>query len=141
MNTFDMPTLIGELKRDEGVRLKPYTDTVGKLTIGVGRNLADVGISDDECTALLQNDVARTVAALDKSLPWWRKLDPVRQRVLVNMAFNLGMTGLLTFKNTLAAVQGGSYAAAAAGMLASKWATQVGDRAERLAEMMRTGVA
>jgi lysozyme len=141
MNTFDMPTLIGELKRDEGVRLKPYTDTVGKLTIGVGRNLTDVGISDDECTALLQNDVARTVAALDKSLPWWRKLDPVRQRVLVNMAFNLGMVGLLTFKNTLAAVQSGSYAAAAAGMLASKWATQVGDRAKRLAEMMRTGVA
>lgn len=141
MNAFDMPTLIAELKRDEGVRLKPYTDTVGKLTIGVGRNLTDVGITDDECTTLLQNDVVRTVAALDKSLPWWRNLDPVRQRVVVNMAFNLGMAGLLTFKNTLAAMRGGSYAAAAAGMLASKWATQVGARAERLADMMRTGVA
>jgi lysozyme len=141
MNTFDMPTLLAELKRDEGVRLKPYTDTVGKLTIGVGRNLTDVGISDDECTALLQNDIAKVLAQLDRSLPWWRKLDPVRQRVLVNMAFNMGMTGLLTFKNTLAAVQSGSYAAAAAGMLASKWATQVGARAERLADMMRTGAA
>lgn len=136
-----MNTLLAELKRDEGVRLKPYTDTVGKLTIGVGRNLTDVGISDDECTALLQNDVARTVAALDKSLPWWRSLDPVRQRVLVNMAFNLGMAGLLTFKNTLSAMQSGAYAAAASGMLASKWAVQVGARAERLADMMRTGVA
>lgn len=139
--TFDMPTLLAELKRDEGVRLKPYTDTVGKLTIGVGRNLTDVGISDDECTALLENDIAKVLAQLDRSLPWWRKIDPVRQRVLVNMAFNMGMTGLLTFKNTLAAVQSGSYAAAAAGMLASKWATQVGARAERLADMMRTGAA
>lgn len=141
ITTFDMPTLLAELKRDEGVRLKPYTDTVGKLTIGVGRNLTDVGISDDECTALLQNDIDKVLAQLDRSLPWWRKLDPVRQRVLVNMAFNMGMTGLLTFKNTLAAVQSGSYAAAAAGMLASKWATQVGARAERLADMMRTGAA
>lgn len=141
ITTFDMATLLAELKRDEGVRLKPYTDTVGKLTIGVGRNLTDVGISDDECTALLQNDIDKVLSQLDRSLPWWRKLDPVRQRVLVNMAFNMGMTGLLTFKNTLAAVQSGSYAAAAAGMLASKWATQVGARAERLADMMRTGAA
>ncbi|MDR5802124.1 glycoside hydrolase family protein [Caballeronia sp. LZ001] len=139
MNAFDMPTLVAELKRDEGVRLKPYTDTVGKLTIGVGRNLTDVGISDDECTTLLQNDIDKTVAALDRTLPWWRNLNPVRQRVLVNMAFNMGMVGLLTFKNTLSAMQNGSYAAAAAGMLASKWATQVGARAERLADMMRTG--
>lgn len=141
MNVFDLPTLVAELKRDEGVRLKPYTDTVGKLTIGVGRNLSDVGITDAESTVLLQNDIQRTVAALDASLPWWRNLNPVRQRVLINMAFNMGMVGLLTFKNTLAAMQSGSYAAAAAGMLASKWATQVGARADRLAEMMRTGAA
>jgi lysozyme len=138
-DAFDMAMLVAELKRDEGTRLKPYTDTVGKLTIGVGRNLSDVGISDDECTILLQNDIERTVAALDRTLPWWRNLSPVRQRVLVNMAFNLGMVGLLTFKNTLGAMQNGSYAAAAAGMLSSKWATQVGVRAERLADMMRTG--
>jgi lysozyme len=141
MNAFDMPTLVAELKRDEGVRLKPYTDTVGKLTIGVGRNLTDVGITDDECTTLLQNDIDKTVLALDRTLPWWRNLNPVRQRVLVNMAFNMGMVGLLTFKNTLSAMQNGSYAAAAAGMLASKWATQVGARAERLADMMRTGAS
>jgi lysozyme len=87
-------------------------------------------------------DMAMLVAELkrdDRTLPWWRNLSPVRQRVLVNMAFNLGMVGLLTFKNTLGAMQNGSYAAAAAGMLSSKWATQVGVRAERLADMMRTG--
>jgi lysozyme len=138
MSNFDMPTLVSELCRDEGVRLKPYVDTVGKTTIGVGRNLTDVGISQDECNALLENDIGRTTAWLDRNLPWWSTLDPVRQRVLVNMAFNMG-GGLLSFANTLAAVQRGDYAAAANGMLASKWATQVGARATRLADMMRNG--
>lgn len=141
MNIFDMQTLVDELKRDEGVRLKPYTDTVGKLSIGVGRNLTDVGISDLECTTLLEGDIARTTAALDKNLTWWRNLDPIRQRVIVNMAFNMGVAGLMTFKNTLAAVQNGDYAAAATGMLQSKWAAQVGARAVRLSNMMRTGAA
>lgn len=139
MSSFDMPTLLAELKRDEGVRLKPYTDTVGKLTIGVGRNLSDVGISDDECTSMLENDIARTAASLDAKLPWWRDLDPVRQRVILNMCFNMGIAGLMTFVNTLAFVKSGNWSAAANGMLASKWATQVGARAQRLAQMMRTG--
>lgn len=138
MSDFDMGMLIAELSRDEGRKLKPYIDTVGKTTIGVGRNLTDVGISDAECDALLQNDIGRAVAWLDRNLPWWRGLDPVRQRVIVNMAFNMG-GGLLTFVNTLAAMKRGDYAAAADGMLASKWANQVGARAQRLAQMMRTG--
>ncbi|WP_425273781.1 glycoside hydrolase family protein [Paraburkholderia unamae] len=135
-----MATLIAELSRDEGRKLKPYVDTVGKTSIGVGRNLSDVGISDAECDAMLENDVTRTVAWLDRNLSWWRNLDAVRQRVIINMAFNMG-GGLLTFVNTLAAMQRGDYAAAASGMLASKWATQVGARAQRLAQMMRTGAA
>lgn len=138
MSDFDMATMIAELIRDEGEKLKPYADTVGKLTIGVGRNLTDVGISQDECDLLLQNDVARSAAMLDRDLSWWRTLDPVRQRVMLNMAFNMG-GGLLTFVNTLAAVQKGDYNAAASGMLQSHWATQVGARAQRLADMMRTG--
>lgn len=138
MNAFDMQTLVAELSRDEGRKLKPYVDTVGKTTIGVGRNLSDVGISDAECDALLQNDIARTVAWLDRNIAWWRGLDPIRQRVVLNMAFNLG-GNLLTFVNTLAAMQRGDYGAAADGMLASKWATQVGARAQRLSQMMRTG--
>ncbi|WP_197328715.1 glycoside hydrolase family protein [Ralstonia syzygii] len=135
--TFNMPALLAELSRDEGRRLTPYLDTVGKTTIGVGRNLTDVGISDGECDLLLENDVACSIAWLDRNLPWWRNLDGVRQRVIINMAFNMGGK-LLTFMNTLAAMQRGDYAAAADGMLASKWATQVGARAQRLANMMRT---
>lgn len=133
--------LLSELERDEGLRLKPYRDTVGKLTIGVGRNLDDVGISEEEARQLLANDVERTVAGLDAALPWWRQLDPVRGRVIVNMAFNVGVDGLLKFHNTLAAVQTGNYVGAANGMLSSRWATQVGERAKRLSAMMATGEA
>ncbi len=136
--TFDIPALFSELNRDEGRRLKPYLDAVGKLTIGVGRNLTDVGISESECDILLENDIARTLAWLDLKLPWWRHMDKVRQRVLINMTFNLG-SKVLTFVNTLAAMQHANYAAAANGMLASKWAKQVGKRAQRLSNMMRTG--
>ncbi|KVE31070.1 MULTISPECIES: glycoside hydrolase family protein [Burkholderia] len=138
MGTFDRRQLIAELSRDEGRRLKPYVDTVGKTTIGVGRNLTDVGISDPECDAMLSSDIDRTVAWLDRNLSWWRQLDGVRQRVVINMAFNMG-GALLTFTNTLAAMKRGDYAAAADGMLASKWAQQVGARATRLAAMMRSG--
>ncbi|KVH52921.1 lysozyme [Burkholderia sp. MSMB1072] len=138
MDDFDRSALMAELTRDEGRRLKPYVDTVGKTTIGVGRNLTDVGISDSECDAMLSNDIDRTVAWLDRNLTWWRQLDAVRQRVVINMAFNM-LGGLLTFTNTLAAMKRGDYAAAADGMLASKWAAQVGARATRLAAMMRSG--
>lgn len=138
--------LIQQLKLHEGSRLKPYRDTVGKLTIGVGRNLDDRGLSNDEVDYLLNNDVNVHVAELLKALPWVADLDEVRQRVLVDMAFNMGVPKLLTFKQTLAAVKRGDYWLAAEGMRASLWARQVGDgpggafdRAERLCEMMRTG--
>ncbi|MBR7900866.1 glycoside hydrolase family protein [Burkholderia multivorans] len=138
MGDFDRSALMAELTRDEGRRLKPYVDTVGKTTIGVGRNLTDVGISDAECDTMLSNDIDRTIAWLDLNLSWWRQLDAVRQRVVINMAFNM-QGKLLTFVNTLAAMKRGDYAAAADGMLASKWAGQVGARATRLAAMMRSG--
>lgn len=154
-----MSVLHDELMRDEGLRLRVYRCTAGKLTVGVGRNLDDVGISAAEtarlgCTkataiakgvtraqalGLLDADIERAERDLDRELPWWRGLDEVRRRVLVNMTFNLGIRGLLGFRNTLAKVKAGSYAAAADGMMASKWAGQVGARAERLTAMMRTG--
>ena len=134
-----MDALLAELRRDEGLRLKPYRCTAGKLTIGVGRNLDDVGISEAEADLLLRNDVARSMADLDEAIPWWRSLTEARQRVLVNMAFNLGATGLLGFRNTLAAIESGNYVKAANGMLQSLWASQVGERAVRLARMMVTG--
>lgn len=135
----NLDVMRAELMRDEGVRLKPYKDMVGKLTIGVGRNLDDVGITQVEAAHMLDGDIQRAASELDTQMRWWRNLDETRQRVLLNMAFNLGVSGLLKFKNTLAAVQAGKYADAAEGMLKSKWAEQVGQRAVRLANMMRGG--
>lgn len=135
----DLDRLRAELTRDEGVRLKPYEDTVGKLTIGVGRNLTDCGITAAEAQTLLDYDIERTLVDLDRELPFWRNLDPVRQRVLANMAFNLGIGRLLTFKHTLVCVETGMYQAAAEGMRGSLWHRQVGPRALRLEQMMETG--
>jgi len=126
-----------QLIEDEALRLKPYRDTVGKLSIGVGRNLDDVGISEAEAMVLLDNDINRTVSDLDARLMWWRQMDDTRQNVLVNMCFNMGIEGLLTFHNTLAAMQQGRYADAADGMASSQWARQVGARADRLVAIMR----
>lgn len=131
--------LVDELKRDEGVRLKVYLDSRGIATIGVGRNLRDVGISEDEASALLEADIARTTADLDRTIPWWVTLDEVRQRVLANMAFQLGAAGLLGFHQTLAMVRAGDYGGASVEMLNSDWSTQSGPRAQRLSNMMRDG--
>lgn len=135
----NLDKLMAQLTVDEGRKKRIYVDTVGKITGGVGRNLTDRDFSDDEIDLMLANDIALVVAQLDKALPWWRSMTDARQDVLANMAFNLGIAGLLGFKNTLATMQAKRYDAAAAGMLASKWAKQVGKRADRLAAMMRTG--
>ena len=126
------------LRRHEGERLKPYLDTTGHWTIGVGRNLTDVGITADESAVLLRNDVARTRLAVCRAWPWVEQLDPVRQAVVLDMAFNLGVGGLKQFKRTLALLQKGRWEAAADAMLDSLWAQQVGARAQRLAQMVRT---
>jgi len=131
--------LKAQLIRHEGARLKPYHDTVGKLTIGVGRNLDDVGITPVEMLVLLDTDITRAEAGLRAAWPHYDRLDPVRQQVLVNMAFNLGVPGLLAFKNTLAAVERGDYEAAYVEMIDSKWAKQVGARATELSAQMKTG--
>lgn len=137
----DTGQLAIELTRDEGLRLKPYRDSVGKLTIGIGRNLDDVGISEEEAEHLLLNDIQEVVLDLDRALPWWRTLDEVRQRVLANMAFNLGIVKLMKFPNTLRFIKDAQYEAAAEAMAASLWHRQVGPRAVRLEQMMRTGMA
>lgn len=152
----DMTLLKSELVRDEGLRLSAYKDTVGCLTIGVGRNLDGNPLSRDELSlvghncrtkpiteeqamCLLENDVARVMLQLDKALSWWVTLDEVRRRVLINMAFNMGIKKLLGFKRFLMTLNNASYAEAATEMLDSKWAEQVGKRADRLSIMMRTG--
>jgi len=140
MTTDDRARLVDQLHRHESVRLKPYTDPAGKLTIGVGRNLDDVGITAAEADYLLQGDIDRAVRGLMARYPtWFPDLDPVRQAVLVNMAFNLGLTGLAAFTQTLASIASGDYGKAADAMLASKWAAQVGSRASELAAQMRLG--
>lgn len=130
--------ITSQLLRDEGLRLFPYTDTVGKLTIGVGRNLSDSGISSDEAMSLLKNDLDETNQYLINALPWFVGLSPARQGVLQNMAFNMGLHGLMQFRNFLSAVQSGYYDQAAQDMLESKWATQVPARAHRLSIQMQT---
>lgn len=129
-----------QLRVHEGIREKPYVDTVGKLTIGVGRNLTDVGLFPSEINFLLINNIIRCHIELDQNIPWWVELDDVRKRVLLDMCFNLGINGLLGFRNTLRLVFMGDFAQASSNMLMSKWARQVGKRANRLAEMMRTGI-
>ena len=141
MTNRDFAALTSQLIAHEGLRLKPYTDTTGHLTIGVGRNLSDVGITRDEALDLLEADIERAMGQLFIRWPWAEHLDSVRQRVLIDMVFNLGADGLSKFPRMLAAARSGDYETAAAEMLASKWATQVGQRASRLAQMMRTGAA
>ena len=130
--------LIDQLKRDEGLKLRPYLCTAGKLTIGHGRNLEDNGISREEAEQMLQNDIDDVVAELG-AIRQFNYLDPIRQTVLANMAYNLGVPTLKKFRNMLANISLGDYNEAAKEMLDSKWARQVGDRAIRLAEIMKTG--
>lgn len=136
----DVPdNIYDQLTRDEGVRLMPYRDTVGKLTIGIGRNLDGQGISKDEARFLLTNDVALVQTQLKEALPWIYRLDRPRQAVLENMAFNMGITGLMGFRKTLASIESGNYLLASEQMMASDWAAQVGQRAARLSQQMATG--
>jgi lysozyme len=132
-------TLWDQLALHEGRRAKPYTDTVGKLTIGVGRNLTDKGLSDSEIDYLLMNDIRECTDDL-KTFLWWDDLDEVRRNVLIDMRFNLGPSRFRQFKATLAAVAMGDYVTASDQMRKSKWYRQVKGRGERLARMMSTGL-
>lgn len=146
--------LVLELRRDEGVRYSPYNDSRGFMTIGVGHNMQasplpdgwTFPLDDGEVDALLESDLMSVYSDLDNALPWWEDLNDVRQRVICNLCFNLGLPKLLGFTNTLTAMRQGRYADAANGMLNSAWASQVGigtpanpGRALRLANMMRNG--
>lgn len=131
--------LIDRLVVHEGLKNKPYRDTVGKLTVGIGRDLDDVGISNDEAKYLCLNDVIKVEAELDHNLPWWRNMDEVRQQVLAEMCFNIGISHLLGFHTMLGYMQVGNTSGAAEEMLNSHWASQVGQRAKDLALAMKIG--
>src|SRR3989442_386772 len=121
-------SLTQQLKRDEGVRSTAYKDTLGYLTIGVGRLIDErrigAGLRKDEIDYLLANDIKDRIEQLQKKLPWFSSLNEARQGALLNMAFQLGIDGLLVFQNTLALIEQGNFVGAADQMLLSKWAQQ-----------------
>lgn len=135
----DRARLAAQLESDEDKRRHPYRCSEGYLTIGIGRNLDDRGLSDDEILYLLNNDIAIVESALDRNLPWWRSMTEARQQALANMAFQLGISRLLGFKNSLALLKAGRWDAAAAEFLDSKWARQTPARAKRITDMIRKG--
>lgn len=128
-----------QLEIDEGRRRRLYKDTVGKWTIGVGRNIEDRGLRDDEIDLMLSNDIDEAVGIARSLLPNFDKLDDVRKEIVVNMALNMGMTRLSGFKQFLAALMRFDFQRATAEMMDSKWYEQVGDRGKRLAYAMREG--
>lgn len=143
-------TLQDVLIQDEGLKLKPYLDCCGKpwkecvcvnkgnMTLGIGTNL-DEGITQPEAVFLCLNrvQIAKTEAA---KIPCFAGLDPVRQDVMTMMIFNMGAPRFAGFVNLMAAIERKDFNTAASQMLASRWAAEVGKRATRLAEMMRSGV-
>lgn len=131
--------LVNQIKRHEGFSSKPYRDTVGKLTIGYGRNLDDVGIDIYESHVLLLNDLNKTLNKLYERFPLIDELDDLRKDVIINMAFNIGVDGFLKFHNMIDALSKKDYEKAADEMLNSLWAKQVKTRALELSKTMRNG--
>ena len=136
---YNLDELRTQLIDHEGLVLMPYECTAGKLTIGVGRNLEDRGITKDEADLMLANDIAIVEKEVSRAKPIVMELDEVRQRVIIDMAFNLGTPTLLKFKNMWEAIEEGEWEEAARQMMDSRWASQVGRRAARLSDAMRTG--
>lgn len=138
-----MSTVAKQLMQEEGSRSHVYKDSEGFFTIGIGR-LVDArirckGITIEEQLMLLANDIDEVEQKLDIELPWWRSLSEPRRAVIIGMAFQLGVTGLLGFRQTLKAIKAGDYALAAQNMLISKWAQQTAGRAKRMAKQLETG--
>jgi len=127
------------IKRHEGFRSKMYLDSASIPTIGWGRNIRDVGISQSEADILLNNDIVNATAELYQFLPWTQQLDDVRKAVLVELNFNMGIEKLLQFKKMLADLQAKDYLSAASEMLNSEWAREVGNRAHDLSYIMEKG--
>jgi Phage-related lysozyme (muraminidase) len=145
MATYDKPAFERMMTFEEGNRLKPYLDTKGKLTIGIGRNLTDVGIRGGESLLLFWNDVAEVERILDKNIPWWREMTPNRQMAIMSMCFQMGWDissdgGLDSFGKMLAALRLGDYREAKVQALDSKWARDDSpERAQRMATLIERG--
>jgi lysozyme len=132
------------IEKEEGFEPLPYPDTHGYLTIGHGflidSRKAGAGISEEESLLILKHRLKhRVMPQLDAKIPWWRSLNAARRAILLSMAWQMGVPGLLRFKRTLAAIQEGDYARGARGMMSSLWARQTPGRAKRHADVMRNG--
>lgn len=150
LRTIDRDVMIAELKRDESLRLTVYDDAtgaplkpgkaiVGHPTIGIGRALDVRGITPEEALYLLGNDIDSFTLGLSQAYIWFSGLDGVRQRVMLNMVFNLGFVGLSGFHDMIRYMQDMRFELAAKAMEDSAWYRQDGPRAVRLVAMMRTG--
>ena len=128
------------LKIEEGFKRFPYTDTKGKLTIGYGMNLTDVGIYPNEADFILANRMILTEDELVEKYPEYKNLDEVRQSVLLDMAFNIGVAGLLNFTHMLTCLADKNWTMASEAMRNSLWYKEVGHRGEFLAQMIETGI-
>jgi len=136
-----MSNLIEMLKRHEGVRSHVYLCSAGYETIAVGRNISEsgLGLSDDEIDYLLANDIKRVREELEDNYFWFRALNEPRQDAMIDICFNLGLTRLRGFVNALEAMSREQFDIAADEFMDSRWATQVGNRANEITEMIRTG--
>lgn len=123
----------------EGLRLMPYRCTSNKLTIGVGRNIEDRGISVETAMQMLREDLELVIDELKRAIPGFEKMPESVQEALVDLAFNMGTPTLLTFKRALRALQAQEWDNAADEILSSRYAKQVGRRAEIIADMIRSG--
>ena len=133
----DKQRLFQQLRLHEGVEKFPYECTAGYVTIGVGRNIEQRGLSDDEIDFILDNDVEIVINEISRNFDWFFDLTEIRQRVIADMIFNMGLSRFKQFKKMIAALEDSLWAEAADQMLDSKWADQTGDRAYRLSSMMR----
>ncbi len=134
--------IVQQLKNEEGSVPHAYQDSLGYWTIGVGRLIDERKgglLYPDEIDYLLKNDIKRKTDGLNDALPWFHLLNEARQAVLIQMAFQMGVKGLLAFSTTLSHVRVGRYAEAAVAMLESLWARQTPERAARLSKQMETG--
>lgn len=135
----DKNRLIKQLIIHEGLKLEPYQCTAGKLTIGVGRNLDDVGITKEEATYMLENDMARVAGQCWANFEWFADLSPVRKEAIINLVFNMGLSKFKQFKKTIAHIEAGDFDLAGAELLNSRYADQVGQRAVDVANQLESG--
>jgi lysozyme len=139
MTTADETKMENLIKLQEGVSLKPYTDTTGHMTIGYGHNLNN-GISQAVANLIFEEDISAAEHELALNAPWYTQLDDARQAVLINMTFNEGIGGVMAFKDMLRAMQAGQWQAASAALLDSQAARELPSRYQKLSYILETGV-